>query len=151
SARLKEITGKDFGVSEGAGDNKSIYLSVDPSAVKEKKPEAYRLSINENGIAITGADAAGVFYGIQSLLALIPSSVYLNKNEPATVPFVTVEDAPRFGFRSVHLDVSRNFQEKETIFRVLNVMAQYKLNHFLLYTSEDEGWRVEIPGLPELT
>ncbi|HRN56495.1 MAG TPA: family 20 glycosylhydrolase, partial [Agriterribacter sp.] len=68
-----------------------------------------------------------------------------------SVPFVTIDDAPRFGFRSVHLDVSRNFQEKETIFRVLDVMAQYKLNHFLLYTSEDEGWRVEIPGLPELT
>lgn len=151
SVKLKEITGKDFAVSEGSGNNKSIYLSVDPSAVKEKKPEAYRLSINENGVVITGADPAGVFYGIQSLLSLIPSSVYLNKNEQAAVPFVSIDDAPRFGFRSVHLDVSRNFQQKETIFRVLDVMAQYKLNHFLLYTSEDEGWRVEIPGLPELT
>jgi hexosaminidase len=151
SARLKEITGKDFAVSEGNADSKGIYLSVDPSAVKEKKAEAYQLSISENGVTITGFDAAGVFYGIQSLLALIPASVYLDKNEQAAVPLVTIDDAPRFGFRSVHLDVSRNFQEKETIFRVLDVMAQYKLNHFLLYTSEDEGWRVEIPGLPELT
>lgn len=151
SAKLKEITGKDFALSEGAADKKSIFLSVDPSVLKEKKPESYQLSINENGIIITGTDAAGVFYGVQSLLALIPSSVYLNKNEQATVPFVTIDDTPRFGFRSVHLDVSRNFQTRETIFRVLDVMAQYKLNHFLLYTSEDEGWRVEIPGLPELT
>ena len=151
SERLKEITGKDFTLSEGNAGNKVIYLSVDPSALKEQKAEGYRLSIDEKGIAITGADAAGVFYGVQSLLALIPSSVYLNKSEQAIVPFVTIDDAPRFGFRSVHLDVSRNFQDKETIFRVLDVMAQYKLNHFLLYTSEDEGWRVEIPGLPELT
>ncbi|HRO47399.1 family 20 glycosylhydrolase [Agriterribacter sp.] len=151
SAKLKVITGKDFAVSEGNAGSKGIYLSVDPSAFKEQKAEAYRLSISENGIAITGADAAGVFYGVQSLLALIPAQVYTSKEAEVVVPFVTIDDAPRFGFRSVHLDVSRNFQEKETIFRVLDVMAQYKLNHFLLYTSEDEAWRVEIPGLPELT
>ncbi len=151
SLRLKAITGKDFAVSEGNAGSKSIYLSVDPLVLKEQKAEGYRLSISENGIAITGADAAGVFYGVQSLLALIPTQVYTSKEAEAVVPFVTIDDAPRFGFRSVHLDVSRNFQEKETIFRVLDVMAQYKLNHFLLYTSEDEGWRVEIPGLPELT
>ncbi|MCC7526613.1 MAG: carbohydate-binding domain-containing protein, partial [Chitinophagaceae bacterium] len=151
SAKLKEIKGKDFAIREGSPDAKAIYLTVDPSSLQEQKAESYRLSINEKGINITGADAAGVFYGVQSLLALIPSAVYLNKDEAAVVPFVTIEDTPRFGFRSVHLDVSRNFQDKETIFRVLDVMAQYKLNHFLLYTSEDEGWRVEIPGLPELT
>ncbi|MCO5240113.1 MAG: carbohydate-binding domain-containing protein [Chitinophagaceae bacterium] len=151
SAKLKEITGKDFAVSEGKAESKGIYLSVDPSAFKEQKAESYRLTINEEGIVITGIDAAGAFYGIQSLLALIPSQVYLDKSTAVHIPFVTIDDAPRFGFRSLHLDVCRNFQEKETIFRVLDVMAQYKLNHFLLYTSEDEGWRVEIPGLPELT
>ncbi|HRN56494.1 MAG TPA: glycoside hydrolase family 20 zincin-like fold domain-containing protein, partial [Agriterribacter sp.] len=73
SAKLKAITGKDFAVSEGNVGNKNIYLSVNPSAVTAKKPEAYRLHISENGITITGADAAGVFYGVQSLLALIPT------------------------------------------------------------------------------
>lgn len=151
SSRFKAITGKDFIVSEGKSENNGIFLSVDPSAVKEQKAESYRLSINENGISITGSDAAGVFYGIQSLLALIPTEVYIDKNTSITIPYTTIDDSPRFAFRSLHLDVCRNFQEKETIFRVLDVMAQYKLNHFLLYTSEDEGWRVEIPGLPELT
>jgi hexosaminidase len=62
-----------------------------------------------------------------------------------------VEDSPRFGFRGLQLDVSRNFQTKETILRLLDLMSFYKLNRFLLYTTEDEGWRLEIPGLPELT
>ncbi|MCO5236015.1 MAG: carbohydate-binding domain-containing protein [Chitinophagaceae bacterium] len=151
AAKLKAITGKDFTVSEGTSSGNDIFLSVDPTVVKEKKAEAYHLSANEKGIRITGFDAAGVFYGIQSLLALLPTEVYLGKAEAPAVAAVTIDDAPRFGFRSLHLDVSRNFQEKETVLRILDVMAQYKLNHMLLYTSEDEGWRVEIPGLPELT
>ncbi|HEX5026617.1 MAG TPA: family 20 glycosylhydrolase [Agriterribacter sp.] len=151
SAKLEEITGKNFPVSESAASGKGIYLSIDTSVNQEHKAESYRLSINENGIAITGYDAAGVFYGVQSLLALVPANSYPDKSEALRFPFVSIDDAPRFGFRSVHVDVSRNFQEKQTIFRILDAMAQYKLNHFLLYTSEDEGWRVEIPGLPELT
>jgi hexosaminidase len=62
-----------------------------------------------------------------------------------------VEDAPRFGFRGLHLDVSRNFQTKETILRLLDLISFYKLNRFLFYTTEDEGWRLEIKDLPELT
>lgn len=151
TSRLREITGKTFTASEGAVGDKSIYLSIDPSAVQEKKAEAYRLAVTEKGITITGADAAGVFYGVQSLLALVPTEVYLGTTETPVIPVVTIDDAPRFGFRSLHLDVSRNFQEKETVLRILDVIAQYKINHLLLYTSEDEGWRVEIPGLRELT
>lgn len=151
STRLKEITGKNFPVKSSSPEGKAITLSIDPNAVREKNAEAYRLAITENGITITGYDAAGAFYGLQSLLALIPSNIYLGKDEPITLPFVQIDDAPRFGFRSVHVDVSRNFQTKETILRLLDVLAQYKLNHMLLYTSEDEGWRIEIPGLPELT
>lgn len=149
--RLKEITGRDFAATEDTASGKDIFLFVDSTAVKEKKAESYRLTVNENNITITGTDAAGVFYGVQSLLALVPTEAYLGKTETPAIPVVTIDDAPRFGFRSLHLDVSRNFQEKETIFRILDVIAQYKLNHLLLYTSEDEGWRVEIPGLPELT
>ena len=151
AAKLKDITGKNFSLNEGTSKDKGIAISIDPNAVTEKKAEAYRLAINENGVAITGYDAAGAFYGIQSLLALIPADTYLGKTADIALPYVTIDDAPRFGFRSVHVDVSRNFQTKETILRILDVLAQYKLNHLLLYTSEDEGWRIEIPGLPELT
>ncbi|MBN8790028.1 MAG: carbohydate-binding domain-containing protein [Terrimonas sp.] len=151
AARLKEITGKDFSTKAGAAGQKGIYLSIDSDALTQKKQEAYRLTINDQGINITGYDAAGVFYGIQSLLSLIPTNVYLGKEQRIKLPYVTIDDAPRFAFRSLHVDVSRNFQSKENIFRILDVLAQYKINRMLLYTSEDEGWRVEIPGLPELT
>lgn len=147
---LKEITGKEYSVSEGKPDA-AIHLAINSGVVKEKSPEGYQLLINEKGASINGFDAAGVFYGIQSLLALLPTELYLGSNTPVQLPFVQVDDAPRFGFRSVHLDVSRNFQEKETVLKILDVLSRYKINHLLLYTSEDEGWRVEIPGLPELT
>jgi len=151
SSRLKEITGKTFPVNEGDKAANSISLSINPAIFKEKTGEAYQLVVNKDGVSITGFDEDGVFYGIQSLLGLVPTAVYLNKGAEVLIPSVTIDDAPRFGFRSLHVDVSRNFQEKETILRILDVMAQYKLNHLLLYTSEDEGWRIEIPGLPELT
>jgi hexosaminidase len=91
----------------------------------------------------------GLPWSVHSLLALIPYESYGQKN--VELPIVKVEDAPRFHTRGLHLDVSRNFQTKETILRTLDLMATYKLNHFLLYTTEDEGWRLEIEGLPELT
>lgn len=149
--RMKEITGKSFSTRESIKAQKGIHLAIDPDAVKNKKPEAYRLTINDDGVIITGYDAAGAFYGVQSLLSLIPVKVYLGKEKQIKLPYVTIDDAPRFSFRSLHVDVSRNFQTKENILRILDVLAQYKINRMLLYTSEDEGWRVEIPGLPELT
>ena len=149
--RLKEITGKTFSTRETPTAQNGIHLCINPDIVKNKKPEAYHLSINSNGVIISGNDAAGAFYGIQSLLSLIPTNVYLGKENRIQLPYVVIDDAPRFPFRSLHVDVSRNFQTKENIFRILDVLAQYKINRMLLYTSEDEGWRVEIPGLPELT
>ncbi|MCC6288791.1 MAG: carbohydate-binding domain-containing protein [Chitinophagaceae bacterium] len=149
--RLKEITGKDFSTKASNSAQKGIHLSINAASLKNKNNEAYRISINNDGVFITGYDAAGVFYGIQSLLSLIPTKVYLEKEKQIKLPYVVIDDAPRFAFRSLHVDVSRNFQTKENIFRILDVLAQYKINRLLLYTSEDEGWRVEIPGLPELT
>lgn len=150
AGRLKEIKGQSFTLKANGNAEGGIMISIDSNAVKEKKPESYRLVINKNGVSITGYDAAGAFYGMQSLLSLIPPGAYIGKAD-IHFPYVTVDDAPRFGFRSLHVDVSRNFQTKENIFRILDVLAKYKINHMLLYTSEDEGWRVEIPGLPELT
>ena len=150
AGRLKEISGQLFTLKAEENAEDGIMISIDSNAVKEKRPEGYRLLISDKGVRITGYDAAGAFYGIQSLLSLIPSGVY-SGNADIHLPYIMVDDAPRFRFRSLHVDVSRNFQTKENIFRILDVLAKYKINHMLLYTSEDEGWRVEIPGLPELT
>ncbi|QHT67541.1 family 20 glycosylhydrolase [Rhodocytophaga rosea] len=149
---MDELTAMSFSTEKGSG--KPIRLQLGQVKVNGISKEAYRLSISAEGITITGSDPAGVFYGIQSLKALVPYSVY---NRPSgtvvsfSLPYLTIEDAPRFEFRGLHLDVGRNFQTKETILRTLDILSFYKINRFLFYTTEDEGWRVEIKGLPELT
>jgi hexosaminidase len=154
--KLKEITGTEFPVQKGlpAANSLSepvIVLKNGKVRVTGKTQEAYTLDVDAKGIAIIGADKAGVFYGIQSLLQLAPVENFTKPVNALTLPFVNVQDAPRFVFRSVHLDVARNFQTKESVKRVIDLLATYKVNHLLLYTAEDEGWRVEIDGLPELT
>lgn len=143
--KLKLYTGTDFKFTQGKGDG--FFLSLTGNS----KKEAYQLDITDKGVAISGSDPAGVFYGIQSLLSLVPNDVYLQKKKEISFPQVHIEDAPRFAFRSLHLDLARNFQSKETVLKVLDLLASYKINHILFYTTEDEGWRVEIDGLPELT
>ncbi|NYE59174.1 hexosaminidase [Duganella sp. 1224] len=115
----------------------------------QSSPEAYALTIDDNGIAIVGNSAAGVAYGLQSLRDLLP----LPGAAPNGVdlPQLQIVDAPRFGYRGFQLDVGRNFHTKETVFKWLDLMARYKLNAFHFHLTEDEGWRLEIPGLPELT
>lgn len=151
SQKLKTLAGTEFSVKTGAPTDKGISLKTGKVSVNGVAKEAYQLGIDGTGIAITGSDAAGVFYGIQSLLALIPTTTYLKPAVNISLNYVQIEDAPRFEFRGMHLDVSRNFQTKETILRLLDLLAFYKVNKFLFYTTEDEGWRLEIDGLPELT
>ena len=151
SQKLKALTGTAFRAVPSGAAGTRISLQIAPLSVNGINKEAYRLVIDASGVSITGSDAAGVFYGIQSLLALLPTSVYLKPSVTVALPYASVEDAPRFGFRGMHLDVSRNFQTKETILRLLDLLAFYKVNQFLFYTTEDEGWRLEIDGLPELT
>ena len=151
SQKLKTLTGNEISVVTEPPSVNRISLKVATVRVNGKTGEAYRLTIDSNGVTITGSDAAGVFYGIQSLLALVPTDSYLKPSSALVLPYAQIDDAPRFSFRSLHLDVSRNFQTKETILRLLDLLAFYKINHFLFYTTEDEGWRLEIDGLPELT
>ncbi len=115
--------------------------------------EAYRLEIDPGaGVRVVGTDPAGVFYGISSLLALVPVDAW-SREEPGPIelPEVAVEDAPRFAYRGMHLDVARNFQTKDAVLKLLDLIAFYKLNRFHLHLSDDEGWRLAIAGLPELT
>ena len=90
-----------------------------------------------------------IFYGIQTFLSLLKPTG--NTIIPATVPGASITDEPRFPYRGLHFDIARNFQTKESIKRLIDIMAMYKLNKLQLHMSDDEGWRIEIPGLPELT
>ncbi|MGL4995410.1 MAG: family 20 glycosylhydrolase, partial [Deefgea sp.] len=113
--------------------------------------EAYSLDITADTITITGASAHGVFNALQSLRQLFPIAAFLNPQSTLAVPCGKVVDAPRFAYRGMHLDVGRNFSSKESVLRLLDCMALYKLNQFHFHVTDDEGWRLEIPSLPELT
>ncbi|WP_229258998.1 family 20 glycosylhydrolase [Duganella flavida] len=112
-------------------------------------PEAYELTIDANdGINIIGNTAAGVARGLQSLHDLLPLPSDAVQIE---LPELEITDAPRFAYRGFQLDVARNFQPKDVVFKTLDLMAAYKLNKLHFHITDDEGWRLEIAGLPELT
>jgi len=125
---------------------KTIALAYKPMA-----NEAYELTVRSDGVTISASTGAGIFYGIQSLKTLILPSVYQRKQKAIRIKNVTIQDEPRFAYRAVMLDVSRNFQSKQEILKLLDVMSLYKLNVLHFHLTDDEGWRLEIPGLPELT
>jgi hexosaminidase len=149
AGKLADLLGVSLERSaQGDGGKGIIHLALSGEA---GTPESYQLEVTgDHGITIRGADAAGVFYGIQSLLALVPPEHYAETG-PVMIPACTVMDAPRFPYRGMHLDVSRNFNRKEAVFRLLDVMAFYKLNRLHLHLTDDEGWRLQILQLPELT
>ncbi|MEI9983671.1 MAG: family 20 glycosylhydrolase [Aliidongia sp.] len=143
NALAKLMTGK---LALTAGDAAAIMLRLDAGL-----DEAYRLTVGAEGITITGGSPAAVFHAIQSLLQLLPVEAWRRPQHSLAVPCCTVEDAPRFGYRGLHFDVARNFSDKATVLRVLDLMALYKLNTLHFHLTDDEGWRLEIPSLPELT
>lgn len=113
--------------------------------------EAYQLVINEEGIAVVSGTAEGAFYAIQSLKSLLEVRYWGQNAGQVKLPCLEVDDKPRFGYRGVMIDVSRNFHPKESIFRILDILSMYKLNTLHLHLNDDEGWRLQIPSLPELT
>jgi len=116
------------------------------------KAEGYKLSLdNINGIQIKGNDGAGVFYGIQSLISLIPVEEFQYPSGSFGIKSQDITDAPAFGYRGIHFDIARNFNSKGTIKKMLDIMGFYKLNVLHLHLTDDEGWRLEIEELPELT
>ncbi|MAR35639.1 MAG: beta-N-acetylhexosaminidase [Candidatus Marinimicrobia bacterium] len=151
--KLQQLTGRKFSIlQKDYKGGKAIVLITKPISINKVSSEAYVLEISsDSGLMITGSDPAGVFYGIQSFMALLPINVFQSPQSSIEVSNVYIEDAPRFPYRGQHLDVCRNFFSKKAVFKLLDIMSFYKLNHLQLYLSEDEGWRIEIKELPELT
>lgn len=145
-AYLKQILNTLLIPAKGKGKGKTITLQN-----KQMGDEAYELTVKSDGITIKASSGAGVFYGIQSLKTLISPKAHQRKQQSINIKNVTVKDEPRFGYRAVMLDVARNFQPKKEILRLLDVMSLYKLNVLHFHLTDDEGWRLQIPGLPELT
>ena len=129
-----------------AGTKQSIKLEIAKLA-KQTSPDAYELDITPKGIKITGNSPSGVYYGLQSLRQLLPNT----KADKFELPALKIVDAPDFEYRGLLVDVARNFQPKAQILRTIDIMARLKLNRLHLHLIDDEGWRLEIKKIPELT
>ncbi len=117
-------------------------------------PEGYTLSVNPENILITASSRAGIFYGIQTLLQMLPPTIYSGNAtglEKWEIPSVEITDSPRFAYRGMMLDVSRTFFDKETILNYLDWMSYHKINKFHWHLTDDNGWRIEIKKYPKLT
>lgn len=114
---------------------------------KKTNNEAYDLVISTNKIEIIGYDA-GLFYGYQSLLQLLPVTI---KNKEILLPIVTIKDTPRFEYRGMHLDVCRHMFPLSFLKKYIDILASYKLNVFHWHLTDDQGWRLEIKKYPKLT
>ncbi|RWY50928.1 family 20 glycosylhydrolase [Mucilaginibacter gilvus] len=135
---------KQVGIRNANAGSNVIYLT---STGTEGLPaEGYRLIITPQQITVAGK-GAGLFYGIQTLMQLMP----LERAATVKIPCATIEDYPRFGYRGVMLDVCRHFFSVEMVKRYIDLMAGYKLNNFHWHLTDDQGWRIEIKKYPRLT
>jgi hexosaminidase len=135
------------------GEKGNIQLVLNKSANSTIGKEGYTLVSSSDGIIINANEPAGLFYGIQTLLQLMPAAVEsksIVRNINWAVPFVEISDYPRFGWRGLMFDISRHFFNKDQIKQYIDAMVKYKYNLLHLTLSNDEGWRVEIKALPKL-
>ncbi|MEV6107499.1 beta-N-acetylhexosaminidase [Streptomyces sp. NPDC051940] len=131
-----------------------IRLALDTSLGRELGEEGYRVDVTPGGVQLTGGGPAGLFWAAQTLRQLFGPEIYRRAPLPGRtwrIPAVQIEDAPRFGWRGLMLDVSRHFMPKDGVLRYLDLLAAHKLNVLHLHLTDDQGWRVEIKRYPKLT
>lgn len=139
---ISEKTNLALSVTDTPAEN-AISLSIDTTICN---PEGYRLNVDANGVNIAGATPAGVFYAIQTLRKSLP----VTSEKSVQMPAVAITDAPRFGYRGAHLDVSRHFFTVDSIKRFIDMLALHNLNKFHWHLTDDQGWRFEIKKYPKL-
>jgi len=116
--------------------------------------EGYSLTVTQSGIKIEANKPAGLFYGVQTLIQLLPNEIESKvpvKNVNWIVPIVEIKDFPKLGWRGLMFDVARHFFTKDEVKQYINAMSRYKYNVLHLHLTDDEGWRIEIKGYPKLT
>ncbi len=123
------------------------YIIIISPEEKTGELEKYDLSINQNQILCSAEGNAGMFYGMQTLVQLLP----LEKSEEVKIPCIQISDAPRYQWRGMHLDCSRHFFTKVEVKKYIDYLAMYKFNVFHWHLVDDQGWRIEIKKYPLLT
>ena len=145
---VNEILGYPLQTMSFNGQDRGIVLMITPEGFD--KAEAYEINVTPKQVTIKGADAAGVFYGIQTLRKSLPIAPPDTKL-PAFLPCGTIRDWPEFGYRGMHLDPCRHFMDLDSVKIYIDMLALHNMNQFHFHLSEDQGWRIEIKKYPELT
>jgi len=154
--QLRLAGGPDLKISEATSGNKNAHaIFFSRTKGKSNSPsEGYVLQATSKQVHISAASGAGLFYGMQSLLQILPADIC--KSGASTpglswdIPCVMIRDYPRYPYRGLHLDVSRHFFPKEFIKRYIDLIAMYKMNRFHWHLTDDQGWRLEIKKYPKL-
>lgn len=151
---LDAATGRHTLIAKPGAPAAAIHLTLNKIPDAALGDEGYDLSVTTTGIHIKANKPAGIFYGAQTLLQLLPKEIESRtavKGITWQVPFVTIRDYPRFGWRGLMLDVSRHFFTKQEVKDFIDEMVKYKYNLLHWHLTDDQGWRIEIKALPRLT
>jgi len=156
AVRLRKSTGYKIPISTNShfSSADSVIVLTTQNLGRDSGEESYELDASAEGVVIRAPAAAGVFYGTQTLLQLLPPQVLgpkVNRDVAWTIPCLHIEDSPRFKWRGMMLDVSRHFFTKEEVEQMLDTMALHKLNTFHWHLTDDQGWRIQIKKYPLLT
>jgi len=148
---LKKLYGFALPVKSKLENSKSGNVIILELTKSNDRKDAYNMAVESNKILISSTGSEGLFYGIQTLLQLLPE----NKTEIAErtyeIPQLSIKDYPRFQYRGMHLDVGRHFFGVDFIKKYIDYLAYYKFNNFHWHLTEDQGWRIEIKRYPRLT
>ena len=157
AGRLRPATGWAFKISTKFFDRPAIHggiLLTTKNADTNLGPEGYELTVTPDSVVVRAPAQAGLFYGVQTLLQLLPPAVFSSNvvtKADWQIPCVHIQDWPRFPWRGFMLDVSRHFFDKAKVETFLDAMALHKLNTFHWHLTDDHGWRIEIKKYPKLT
>lgn len=149
--KISVPTGFSLSAEKGAEGTILFFLNTQPN--KKLGNEGYTLDVSETTARIAANTQAGIFYGMQTLLQLLPKEIE-RQNVSQTewkIPSVSIVDYPRFPWRGIMLDVSRHFFPKEDVKKYIDELSRYKFNTFHWHLTDDNGWRIEITSLPKLT
>ncbi|MFM2363929.1 MAG: hypothetical protein RLZZ316_2831, partial [Bacteroidota bacterium] len=146
---LQRFYGFKLKIIKGTNFKNAIVLNNE--RIEHEIPGAYIVNSYNGGIYIAGDNAEGVFYGVQTLLQLLPPADTKSPAAKIVLPWVNISDYPRFAYRGLHLDVGRHFMPVDFIKKYIDYIAQHKMNYFHWHLTEDQGWRIEIKKYPRLT
>jgi hexosaminidase len=143
---LKQFYGFSLQTTSTASGNNNIVLNYE--RMDDSIPGAYHLAVDNKGIYIGGDNETGVFYGIQTLIQLLPLP---SDAKILSIPDIQIDDRPQFAYRGLMLDVGRHFMPVPFVKRFIDYLALHKMNYFHWHLTEDQGWRIEIKKYPRLT